>query len=97
MPDSPELPAVLLDAIRADPGHGNRWIALASWLWDNGREDEALVVRVLWPTLRDNVADTSLKATLAEVKRSAKRLTKWALKIEGNCPVNARLAASVSL
>jgi hypothetical protein len=41
------------------------------------------VVRVLWPTLRDNVADTSLKATLAEVKRSAKRLVKLARKIEG--------------
>jgi len=40
-------------------------------------------LRVLWPTLRDTVADTSLKATLAEVKRTRNRLAKWARKIEG--------------
>jgi uncharacterized protein (TIGR02996 family) len=74
--------AAILNAINENPDDGNRWLAPASWLWDNGRDDEALVVRVLWPTLRDNVADTSLKATLVEVKRSAKRLVKWARKIE---------------
>jgi hypothetical protein len=65
---------------------------LGGWLWDNGRDDEALVVRVLRPTLRVNVADTSLKATLSEVKRSAKRLVKLARKIkgrEGNTPGDA--------
>src|SRR5262249_58448120 len=77
----PDL-AESLNAIQERHDDGNRWLALASWLWDNGRDDEAVVVRVLWPTLRDNVADTSLKATLAEVKRSAKRLAKLARKIE---------------
>jgi uncharacterized protein (TIGR02996 family) len=77
----PDL-AEILEAIRERPDDRNRWLALASWLWDNGRDDEALVVRVLWPTLRDNVADTSLKATLSEVKRNAKRLAKLARKIE---------------
>jgi hypothetical protein len=77
----PDL-AAILNAIREDPDDGPRWLALAAWLWDYGRDDESVVVRVLWSTLRDNVADTSLKATLAEVKRSAKTLAKWARKIE---------------
>jgi uncharacterized protein (TIGR02996 family) len=72
-----------VDAINENPDDGDRWLALASWLWDNGRDNEALVVRVLWPTLRDNIADTSLEATPAEVRRSRKRLAKWARKIEG--------------
>jgi uncharacterized protein (TIGR02996 family) len=75
--------AAILNAINENPDDVNRWLALASWLWDNGRDDEALVVRVLWPTLRDNLAHQSLKATLAEVKRSAKRLAMLARKIEG--------------
>jgi hypothetical protein len=77
----PDL-AAIVNAIQERPDDSNRWLALPSWLWDNGRDDEAVVVRVLWPTLRDNVADTSLKATLAEVRRSRKRLAKWARKIE---------------
>jgi hypothetical protein len=55
---------------------------LGSWPWDNGPDDEALVVRVIWPTPRDNLADTSLTATLPELKRSAKRLVKLARQIE---------------
>jgi hypothetical protein len=80
-PPPPDL-AVLLDVVRANPNDRRGWLKLASWLWDNGRDDEALVVRVLWRGLRDNVADSSLKATLAEVKRSARRLVIWARKIE---------------
>jgi hypothetical protein len=34
----PDLPAIL-DAIRERPEDERRWLALASWLWDNGRDD----------------------------------------------------------
>jgi hypothetical protein len=78
----PDLPAIL-NAIREDPDDGDRWFALASWPWDNGRDDEAVVVRVFWPTLRDKRACVSLKATLSEVKRSANWVAKVARKIEG--------------
>jgi hypothetical protein len=73
-----ELHAVLLDAIRADPDDGARWLDLASWLWVQGRDDEAIAVRVFWPTLRDNLAHVSLEATLAGVARNAKRLGRFA-------------------
>jgi hypothetical protein len=81
MSQPPDL-AAILNAINENPDDGDRWLALAAWLWDNGRDHEELGVGVLWPTLRDNVADTSLNATLAEVKRSAKTLVKLARKIE---------------
>jgi uncharacterized protein (TIGR02996 family) len=82
MSDADPKLITILGAIREDPDDGNRWLALAAWLWDNGRDDEAVVVRGLWPTLRDNVGDTSLKATLAEVRRSRKSLARWARKID---------------
>jgi hypothetical protein len=82
MSQPPDL-AAILNAIRERPDDGSCWVALSSWLWDNGRDDEALVVRVLWPTLRDNFTCESLKATLSEVKRSRKRLAKLSRKIEG--------------
>jgi hypothetical protein len=43
-----------------------RWLALAFWYRDNGRDDEAAVVQVFRPTLRDNLAvsGVSLHATL---------------------------------
>ena len=67
MPDLPQL----LAAIRDKPDDGPRWLALASWLWDNGRDngrdDEAAAVRVFWPTLRDNLANgVSLGDTLRQ-------------------------------
>ena len=31
-----------------------RWLALASRLWDNGRDDEAAAIGTFWPVLRDN-------------------------------------------
>jgi hypothetical protein len=52
----PDLPA-LLDALRERLDDEGRWLALAGWLRDNDRDDEAAVVRVFWPTLRDNVLD----------------------------------------
>jgi hypothetical protein len=82
MSQSPNL-AEILNSVRERPDDGRRWFDLASWLWDNGRDDEAVAVRVLWPTLRDNLAHVSLEATLAEVVRNAKRFAKLARNIEG--------------
>jgi hypothetical protein len=46
MPD-PDLRA----AIVAGPNDGERWLNLARWFAENGRDDEAAVVRVFWPAL----------------------------------------------
>src|SRR5215468_7837320 len=73
---------VILTAIRDNPDHGHRWLHLASWLWDNDRDDEAAAVQVFWPTLRDNVTvagvplranrrGRAVKATLATVRGPA--------------------------
>jgi uncharacterized protein (TIGR02996 family) len=64
---STDLPQFLA-AIRERPDDGPRWLALARWLTDNGRDDEAAAVRVFWPTLRDNLA-----VGVAEVARSLRR------------------------
>jgi hypothetical protein len=77
----PELPA-LLDAIHEGPDNGPRWLALARWLLDNGRDDEAAAARVYWPVLRDNLARASLKATRADVARHAKVLGERAQEVE---------------
>jgi hypothetical protein len=71
----PDLPAIL-DAIRERPDDGKRWTALASWLWDNGRDDEAAAVRAFWPALRDTVveAGVSLDETLRQVASHARTL-----------------------
>jgi uncharacterized protein (TIGR02996 family) len=45
----PDLPAIL-DAIRQQPDDERHWLAFAGWLWDNGRDDEAAVVRAFWLT-----------------------------------------------
>jgi uncharacterized protein (TIGR02996 family) len=37
MPTPPDLPA-LLAAIGERPDEKGGWLALASWLWDNGRD-----------------------------------------------------------
>jgi uncharacterized protein (TIGR02996 family) len=75
----PDLPA-LLDAIRERPDDGLRWLALASWLWDNGRDDEAAAVRAFWPALRDTVveAGVSLDETLRQVAWHSKTLARRA-------------------
>jgi hypothetical protein len=67
-----DLPAILA-AIRERPDDAPRWLALAAWLWDNGRDDEAAAVRIFWPTLRDNVVEArvSVEDTLADVARHA--------------------------
>jgi len=79
--DPPDL-AALLNAIDDRPDNRSRWLALSSWLWDNGRDDEAGAVRVLWPTLHDNLACVSLAATLADVARNAKGLAKVVRNVE---------------
>lgn len=55
---------------------------MALWPWDHCKDDEATAVRVLWPTLRDNLACASLAATLADAARTAKVLAKMARKVE---------------
>jgi uncharacterized protein (TIGR02996 family) len=79
----PILPA-LLDAIRDEPNDELRWIALASWLWDNGRDVEAAVVRVYSPTLCDDVTvrGVSLRETLRQVVRHQRLLGRRAVEVE---------------
>jgi hypothetical protein len=83
MTDAPDL-TVLLCAIQERPDDGHRWLALASWLWDNDRNDEAAAVQVFWPTLRDNVivSGVSLHGTLRQMARHAKALGRRARKFE---------------
>jgi hypothetical protein len=81
----PDLPAIL-DAIQADPNCEGRSLALASWLSDNGREDEAVAVCVFWPTLRDTMATgITLRVTMRRVARSAVKLGRRARQIESPC------------
>ncbi len=85
MPDPPDLVA-LLDALRERPDDANRWLALGTWLEDNGRDDEAAAVRVYWPAFRDNVtvARVPLGLTLRDVARHAGTLGPQARRIEDN-------------
>jgi uncharacterized protein (TIGR02996 family) len=70
--DGPDV-VVILNAIRERPDDGHRWLALASWLWDHDRDDEAAAVQVFWPNLRDCVLieGHSVHATLRYVARYA--------------------------
>ena len=83
--DAPDLPA-LIDATREKPDDGPRWLALASWYWDHGQDDEAAAVQVFWPTLRDNVlvSGASLHETLRQVARHAASLARRVRDIEGH-------------
>ena len=71
-------------AIRERPDGGARWLALAGWLWDNGRDDEAAPVRAFWPTLRDNVTEggVSVEDTLRQLGRHAKILSRRAREVQ---------------
>jgi hypothetical protein len=77
----PDLPA-LLCAIAANPDDGRCWRGLARWYSDNGQENEAVAVRVLWPTLRDNLACATLEATLGDMARNANLLAEVAREVE---------------
>lgn len=80
--DGPDV-AVILNAIRERPNDGHRRPALASWLWDNDRDDDAVAIQVFWPDLRGNVLveGNSVYATLRYVARHArvwaKRRDNW--------------------
>ena len=53
-PDVPEAGTLaILEAIRDQPDSEVHWLALAGWLRDNGRDDEASTVRDSWPMFRD--------------------------------------------
>ena len=81
MPSTADPPTQLLRAIADDPDDGEHWHALADWLWVEGREDEAVAVRVLRPTLRGNLSCASLATTIADVARNAKVLAAIARKV----------------
>ena len=76
-----DMPAIL-DSIRERPDDEARWLALAGWYWDHSWGNEAAVVRVFWPMLRDNLANVSLEITLAEVARDATLLGLQAREVE---------------
>ena len=84
MPAPPDLPTILA-AITVHPNEALRWLALASWLWDNGRDDEAAAIGTFWPVLRDNLveAGVSLEETLRLVERNAVMLGRRAREVEG--------------
>ncbi len=85
MSDPPDL-TVLLNAIRERPDDGDCWQALASWLEDMGRDDEAVAVRVYWPMFLDSVtvARVPLGLTPRQVARNAGVLGHQARQIEQN-------------
>jgi hypothetical protein len=78
-----DLP-LLLDAIQEQPDDGPRWLALAAWLGEERPDDEAIAVRVFWPTLRDNVVEFGvlLDKTLAGLTENAAVLGSVARQIE---------------
>jgi uncharacterized protein (TIGR02996 family) len=75
----------LLAAILADPDSEAAWLALAGWLRDNGRDDEAAAVRVFWPALRNSLGGgRTLDWTLEYVRANARRLGREARQFEGS-------------
>jgi hypothetical protein len=79
MPIAQDLPAPLLRAITNEAEH---WHALADWLFVHARDDEAVAVRGLWRTLRENLACASLETTLADVARNSAVLAEISRKAE---------------
>ena len=85
MADLPDI----LTAIQDRPDVESRWLALAAWLHALGRDDEAVTVRVFWPTIRDMVErGAPLRQALRTVARNAAQLGRRARQIE------ARLSAA---
>src|SRR5438309_680017 len=79
-----DQPAIL-DAIRANPGEERHWLALAAWHWDDGRDDETAIIRVFWPTLRDDMANRrALEDVLERVRRHRRLLGRRAREVEAN-------------
>ena len=74
----------LLAAILADPDDEAAWLALAAWLRDEGRDDEAAAVRVFWPALRNSLGGgRTLDFALEYVRANARRLGREARRFEG--------------
>jgi hypothetical protein len=92
----PDLPAIL-DALREKPADGPRWLVLAGWVFDNGRDDEAVAVRVYWPVLRDNLARASLESTLADVARHSRLLGQREREVEGRGRVKGSAVVTAGL
>jgi hypothetical protein len=85
-----DLPAIL-DTIHRQPADGPQWLALAAWLRDNGRDDEADAGRVFWPVLRDNFeAGVSVEATLRQLERNAATLARHARRVSARLPSQFR-------
>ncbi|MBO0700526.1 MAG: hypothetical protein J2P46_19170 [Zavarzinella sp.] len=73
----------LLSAVRDAPNDERPWLALAAWLRDHGRDDEAATLRVFWPALQDSLAaGRSLESALDLVRANAWRLGPRAREIE---------------
>jgi hypothetical protein len=71
MPIAQVLPAPVLRAIINEPDEAEHWHDLADWLFVHARVDEAVAVRGLWRTLRENLACASLETRLADVGRNS--------------------------
>jgi hypothetical protein len=63
---APDL-ATILDRIRAESYSPASWLALACWLADNGRDDEAAAVRGFWLELRECLGDGETVETALDV------------------------------
>jgi uncharacterized protein (TIGR02996 family) len=73
----------LLAAILADPDDEPGWLALAAWVRDNGRNDEACIVRVFWPAIRGAMAQgRTLDWCLEYIRRNDARLGQQARGLE---------------
>jgi hypothetical protein len=73
----------LLAALKANPDDEARWLLLARSFQDQGRDDEAAVLRVFWPAIRETLAvGRTLESSLDVVRRNAKRLGRRAREVE---------------
>lgn len=82
MDDMPSDLTALLGPLRANPEDEARWLALSRWFADNGRDDEAVAVRMFWPSLRDNVTEVGLDETLADLEQNAATMGRLARHVE---------------
>jgi uncharacterized protein (TIGR02996 family) len=62
---------LLVRRIVADPDDKSAWLAYAADLADHGHDAEALIVRGLWPALRDSLLSLrSFDAVMSDVRRN---------------------------
>jgi uncharacterized protein (TIGR02996 family) len=61
----------LVRRIVADPDDESAWLAYSDDLADHGHDADALIVRMLWPALRDSLLTLrSFDAVMADVRRN---------------------------